>query len=109
MNCYPADEQWISDVERGRCCRVTVSDAFDSRPVAGDVVLFAVAHCRPGEKPQYVRGGNSVQVALTEVVELGESDFLTGEPLFRFSWSPLGQLQSTVPVRASRGKSDRQS
>ncbi|QEH31657.1 hypothetical protein OJF2_01220 [Aquisphaera giovannonii] len=105
MNQFPADEQWITDVERGRCCRVTVPAAVENRPVPGDVILFAHAyHRHPGE-PEYVKGGDSVQVSLTEVVDLGTFDPLTSKPLFHISWSPLGQFQPPEPSRSRRGKS----
>jgi hypothetical protein len=109
MNRYPADERWISDVEMGRCCSVTVPMVSERRPVPGEIILFALGHRRPGEAPQFVNGGDSVQVLLTDVVEVGSPDSSTGEPLFRISWSPLGRVPPPVPDSSRRRKPARPS
>jgi hypothetical protein len=100
MNSYPANEQWISEVERGRSCRATLPFPADQRLAPGDTILFALASARPGEEPQYVKGGDSVLVSLTDVVDLGTVDRNTGESLFQISWRPLGQ--SEPPAATSR-------
>jgi hypothetical protein len=100
MNSYPANEQWISEVERGRSCRATLPFPSDKRLAPGDTILFALASSRPGEEAQYVKGGDSVLVSLIDVVDLGTVDRNTGEPLFQISWRPLGQ--SEPPAATSR-------
>jgi len=104
MNSYPANEQWISEVERGRSCRMTMPMPPDRRLVPGDTILFALASSRPGEEPQYVKGGDSVLVSLTDVVDLGTVDHITGDSLFQVSWRPLGQSepQATTTRRSPK-------
>ena len=63
---------------------------------AGDTVLFALSHSRPGQRPSYVPGGDSVLVSLTNVADLGVSDPGTGQALFHLRWEPLGQSKPTV-------------
>ena len=67
MNTFPADEQHISEVERGRSCEAVVSLAPGSLLTAGDAVLFALSNSRGGREPSYVKGGDSVLVSLTGV------------------------------------------
>jgi hypothetical protein len=91
LNSYPASEQRISEVERGR-----ISNAILPMPLAqtlstGDSILFALASSRPGQESVYVKFGDSVCVSLTEITDLGATDPVTGQALFRFSWQPLGQ------------------
>jgi hypothetical protein len=93
MTSYPANEQWISEVERGRSCGATLPVPSDKRLAPGDTILFALASSRPGEEPRYVKGGDSVLVSLTDVVDLGTVDRDTGESLFQISWRPLGQSE----------------
>jgi hypothetical protein len=42
MNTYPADEQRISEVERGRSYEAVVSQPTGESLKAGDTVLFAL-------------------------------------------------------------------
>ncbi|WP_165227072.1 hypothetical protein [Aquisphaera insulae] len=91
MNIFPAGEQRISEVERGRSCRAIVSLPHGESITAGDSVLFAHSFARPGQSPEYVKGGDSVLVVLTDVFDLGTADPASGEPLFQLSWKPLGQ------------------
>jgi hypothetical protein len=58
MNTYPADEQRISDVERGRSCRAVVPLTHGERISAGDTVLLALSHARPGQQLASVKGGD---------------------------------------------------
>ena len=41
-----------------------------------------------------MKGGDSVRVFLTDVIDLGETDPLTGRALYHLSWEPLGQIGS---------------
>jgi hypothetical protein len=91
MNTYPAGEERISEVERGRSCRAIVSLPHGETIAAGDTVLFALSHARPGQQPAYVKGGDSVLVVLTDVFDLGTADPASGQPLFQLSWKPLRQ------------------
>ncbi len=91
MNTYPADEHRISEVERGRSCQAVVSLPPGESLRAGDAVLFALSHVRPGQPPDYVKGGDSVLVCLTDVTDLGRIDPTSGHPLVQLTWSPLGQ------------------
>jgi len=107
MNTYPADEQRISEIERGRSCEAVVSLSPGGSLSAGDTVLFALTRSRGGRKPSYVLGGDSVLVSLTNVAELHETDPATGRALLHLRWEPLGQIQPTAtaakrPVRVSR-------
>lgn len=98
MNIYPANEQQISEVERGRSCETVVSIPVGSSLVAGDTVLFALSQSRPGQQPSYVKGGDSVLVSLTDVIDTGASDPLTGQALFRLTWEPLGPKRTNSLV-----------
>jgi hypothetical protein len=104
MNIYPADEQRILEVERGRSCRAILPLPPGKSLSAGDTVLFALAEARSGLEPSYVKGGDSVLVSLTDVTELDQADPTTGQPLFQLSWVPLGQETPGVisPRRRSR-------
>lgn len=107
MNCYPATEQWISEVERGRSCQVTIPLSPEMQLVPGDTVVFALAYSRRGEPPEFVKGGDSVLVSLTDVLDLGTVDLASGDPLFQISWKPLGQFEApaTTSRRPSRARS----
>jgi len=98
MNTYPADEQRIAEVERGRSCDAVVPLPPGGSLSAGDTVLFALCHSRAGHEPSYVKGGDSVLVSLTDVAALDETDPGTGHALFRLRWAPLGQDKPTVPA-----------
>ncbi len=106
MNMYPADEQRISDVERGRSCRAIVPLSSGDSLSAGDTILFALSQSRAGQQPSYVKGGDSVLVLLTGVTDLGTQDPLTGQSLVQLSWEPLGQSGSPVvaPKRVVKPK-----
>lgn len=98
MNNYPASEQRISDVERGR-----ISDAVLPMPpggslCVGDSVVFSLAYSPASHEACYVRGGDSIRVSLTEVTELRTVDPATGKALFRLSWRPLGQGEPPDPI-----------
>jgi hypothetical protein len=107
MNTYPADEQRISDVERGRSCRAVVPLPPGGSLAAGDTVLFALSESRAGQQPCYVKGGDSVLVFLTGVTDLGANDPRTGQPLFQLSWEPLGQVGPPIAVTQRAVKSRR--
>ena len=92
MHTYPANEQRIAAVERGLTCEAVVSLTPGESPAVGQTVLFALSQARPGQPPAYVKGGDSVVVALTGVTDLGETDAVTGQPLVRLAWEPLGQF-----------------
>ena len=106
MNNFPANEQTISEVERGRSCRAIVSMPPGQSVSAGDSVLFALALGRTGNEPCYVKGGDSVRVLLTDVTELGTSDPSTGLSLYQLTWAPLGQAGSPAPPRTRASLSD---
>ena len=91
MKTFPADEQRISEVERGRSCRAIVPLPHGEAISAGDSVLFALSHGRPGQPPAYVQGGDAVLVCLTEVTDLGRIDPASGHALVQLTWKPLGQ------------------
>jgi hypothetical protein len=91
MESYPADEQRISEVERGRSCYAILPLPPGKSLSAGDSIVFALAHSHPDQEPRYVRGGDSVRVLLTNVTNLEETDPATGQALFQLSWDPLGQ------------------
>ena len=96
MNICPADEQRISEVERGRSCEAIVPLPPGKPPEAGETVLFALCLSRSGQPPAFVKGGDSVLVSLTDVTDLGTTDPVTGQALFRLRWEPLGQAGPTV-------------
>lgn len=91
MTSYPASEQRLSEIERGRICNAILPMPWLETLSAGDSVVFALAHSHPGQESRYVKCGDSVRVSLTEVTDLGATDPATGQALFRFSWKPLGQ------------------
>ena len=98
MNSYPANEQKIWEVERGR-----IRDAILPMPpgkslAAGDSILFALAYSPVGQETCYVKGGDSVCVLLTDVTDLGAIDPATGKALFRLSWKPPGQSEPPDPI-----------
>jgi len=107
MNSYPADERRISEVERGLACRAVVPMPPGEPLAVGDTVLFALAQAAPGQEPEYVKGGDSVRVLLTEVTDLEVSDPVTGRALIQLSWEPLGQCGSTVAAARRPSKSPR--
>ena len=103
MNTYPADEQRLSDVERGRCFTAVLPVPDGNSLSAGDIILFALAEIRSGGDPLFVKGGDSVQVALTEVTNLDTIDHASGLALFRLSWTPPCQPGSQeAPRRLAR-------
>ncbi len=111
MNSYPASEQMISEVERGRICNAILPMPRATTLSAGDSIVFALAYSHAGKEPSYVKCGDSVCVSLTEVTDLGATDPATGQALFRLSWKPLGQSDSpsnvvkrTVKSRSSHGR-----
>jgi hypothetical protein len=111
VNSYPASEQRISEVERGRICNAILPMPGGKTLCAGDSILFALAYSDPGQETCYVKGGDSVCVSLTQVTELGGTDPATGQALFQFSWKPPGQSGSSgidsernVKSRASHRK-----
>jgi hypothetical protein len=94
VNSYPVSEQRIREIETGRICDVALSMPDAQTLSAGDSIIFAHAHSRAGQAIDYVRGGDSICVLLTEITDLGATDPATGQALFRFSWEPLGQSGS---------------
>jgi hypothetical protein len=109
MNSYPADEQRIWEVERGRSCEAVVALPPDGLLAVGDSILFALASSEPSEEPRYIKGGDSVRVLLTVVTDLGEADPVTGRALFRLAWEPLGRIVDPPAGsgRASRSRGSR--
>ena len=107
MNSYPASEQRISEVERGRICNAILPMPCAQTLSAGDSIIFALAYSHPGQESGYVKCGDSVCVLLTEVTDLGATDPATGQALFRFSWKPLGQSGSpgTIAKRVVKSRS----
>jgi hypothetical protein len=91
VNSYPASEQRISEVERGRSCSAILPMPFGQSLSAGDSIIFALAYLDAGQETCFVKCGDSVCVSLTEITELGATDPATGQALFRFSWKPLGE------------------
>lgn len=106
MNSYPAQEQWISDVERGRVSTAVLPMPTGRSLSAGDTIVFALAHSPGSQEACYVSGGDSICVLLTEVTDLETADPATGEALFRLSWKPLGQGEQPAP-QARRGVKSR--
>jgi len=94
VNSYPASEQRISEVERGRICNAILPMPRTKTLSAGDSIIFALAYSHAGQETCYVKFGDSVCVLLTEVTDLGATDPATGQALFRLSWNPLGQSDS---------------
>ena len=109
MNTYPASEQSISEVERGRSSHAIVPMPEGKTLSPGDLVLFALATSQAGQETTYVKDGDSVCVLLTDVTDLGTTDPATGLALFRVSWKPLGQQDSpaTIAKRAARSSHPR--
>ncbi len=91
MITYPANEQTISQVERGLSCQAIVPLAQGLSLVAGETILFAHSRARPGQPPAYVKGGDSVLVLVTGVTDLGATDPDTGQMLVQVRWERLGQ------------------
>ena len=107
MNTYPADEQRISEVERGRSCNAILPLPPGKSLGAGDSIVFAHATYSPADQaPCYVYRGDSVRVLLTDVTDLGATDPATGQALFRLSWDPLGQFATpdAIPKRVVRSR-----
>ena len=112
MNSYPASEQRISEVERGRICNAILPMPRATTLSVGDFINFALAYFQAGRETCYVKCGDSVCVLLTEVTDLGSTDPATGQALYRLSWNPLGQSDSPsnivkrfVKSRSSDGRS----
>jgi hypothetical protein len=95
---FPASEQRISEVERGRICNAVLPMPGDRTISAGDSILFALAYLDVGQDTCYVKCGDSVCVSLTDVTDLEATDPATGQALFRFSWQPPGQDDSPGTV-----------
>jgi hypothetical protein len=108
MDSYPADEQRISDVERGRIVDAVLPMPPGRSLTAGDSIVFALAYSPAGQEASYVIGGDSICVLLTDVTDLETIDPDTGEALFRLSWKPLGQGeprdQKAEGIAKSRGR-----
>ncbi|AGA26743.1 hypothetical protein [Singulisphaera acidiphila] len=104
MNSYPANEERISEIERGRSCGAVVPLPPGGSLAVGDTVLFALSQSRAGQQPSYVKGGDSVLVSLTDVVDLGTTDPITGQALVQLSWKPLGQETTPVPATKRNAK-----
>jgi len=107
MNMYPANEQRISEVERGRSCEAVVPLPPGGSLAVGDTVLFALSQSRAGQQPSYVKGGDSVLVSLTNVADLDETDPATGHALFHLRWEPLGQNSPNVTATRRIAKAPR--
>jgi hypothetical protein len=91
LNTYPADEQRISEVERGRSWEAILPLPPGGSLAVGDTILFAHSDSRAGQQPNYIKGGDSVLVSLTDVVNLDKTDPRSGQALFRVRWKPLSQ------------------
>jgi hypothetical protein len=89
VHSYPASEQTIRDIERGRI-RHAILPTPSQTLSAGDSIIF-VHFC---QRTSHVDLGDSVRVRLTEITDVGATDPATGQALFRFSWEPLGQKRS---------------
>ena len=63
MNTYPANEWWISEVERGRSCEAVLPSPPGKTLCVGDTVLFALSDSRSGQLPNFIKGGDSVLVS----------------------------------------------
>jgi hypothetical protein len=107
MNSYPADERRIAEVERGLACRAVVPIPPGESLAVGDAILFALAQSAPGQEPEYVKGGDCVRVVLTDVIDLEETDPVTGRALFQLSWEPLGQGEPYVAATRRPARSPR--
>jgi|GEM_PF-5460871 len=87
---YPADERQIWEVERGQCRGSVVPLPQGGTLSVGDTILFALASSRPGQEPNFVKGGDSVRVLLTVVTLLDAADPRTGQGLAQLCWTPPG-------------------
>ena len=105
VNSYPASEQRIWEVERGRICNAILPMPRARTLSAGDSINFDLAYSHAGQEPCYVKCGDSVCVSLTEVTDLGATDPATGQALFRLSWNPLGQSDSPSNIAKRNVKS----
>jgi len=106
MNIYPANEQTIWEVERGRSFSA-ILPLNEGKPLAaGDSILFALSMSHGNQEPSFVKGGDSVRVILTDVTDLEKTDPVTGEALFQITWDPLGQAGSsnTTSKRGARSR-----
>jgi hypothetical protein len=91
MNSYPADQQTISDVERGRRWNAILPFPPGKSLSPGDSIVFSLAQARANQAPCYVAGGDSVRVSLTKIVDLELTDPSTGQALFQLVWEPPGR------------------
>jgi hypothetical protein len=111
VNSYPATEKMIWEVERGRTCTAVLPMPPGMALSAGDSILFAAAYSHDGRELSYSMGGDSVRVLLTGVSDLGTTDPVTGQALFRLSWKSPAQdglaLATTKRSAASRGSKGR--
>ena len=57
MNSYPASEQRISEVERGRICNAILPMPSAKTLSAGDSIIFALAYSHAGQETCYVSLG----------------------------------------------------
>jgi hypothetical protein len=107
MNIYPAGEERISEVERGRSCKAIVPLPSGKSLSIGDAVLFALSSSRAGQEPCYVERGDSVLVVLTDVIDLRTADPASGQSLVQLTWNPLGQIGSkdTTPIHHGSSRS----
>ena len=105
MNNYPTDEQWISDVERGRISNAVLPMPSGRSLCVGDSIVFALAYSPASQEACYVSGGDSIRVSLTQITDLGTVDPDTGETLYRLSWKPLGPGEPADPIAQSDMKS----
>lgn len=104
MNIFPADEQRLSDVERGRSSWAVVALPDGGSLAVGEAILFALSESRAGQQPSFVKGGDSVMVVLSGVTPLEDSDPLSGQPLFRLTWEPLGKTEPAGSVASATVK-----
>jgi hypothetical protein len=107
MNTYPVSEYRIWEVERGRSSTAIVPLNSGDSLSAGDSILFAQSISQADQEPSYVKGGDSVRVVLTDVVDLEEKDPTTGEALFQITWEPLGQACPPNTTTRRRGSTTR--
>ena len=98
VNSYPANEQEIWEVERGRITNAVLPMPPGKSLSAGDSILFALAYSPVGQETCYVKGEHSICVLLTDVTDLGAIDPATGKALFRLSWKPPGQSDPPAPI-----------
>jgi hypothetical protein len=101
MNIYPANEQRIWEVERGRSFSA-ILPLNEGKPLsAGDSILFALSISHGNQEPAFVKGGDSVRVT-----DLEKTDPVTGEALFQITWERLGQDGSptTTSKRGARSR-----